>query len=72
MFDKTFELFDRTMQMLDREMKCLFMRPTKSNTRVRVKIKAGSKVYVNGVMVELVNDAIVLTSELDRLMNTKK
>ena len=59
------------MKMFDREMKEIFKRfqPSKSG-RTKVKIKSGSKVVINNVPVELVNDAIILTSDPDKLMGT--
>lgn len=72
MLNKTFEMFDKTLKMFDKEMKDLFgyvQRNKKSGTRV--KIKAGSKVLINGASVELLNDVVVLTTDPDKLMQSK-
>jgi hypothetical protein len=65
MLKETLKLFDDTLAMFNHEMEKLFKR---SHTKTKVKIKAGSKVIINDVPVELVTDAIVLTSDPKKLM----
>ena len=73
MLEETFKLFDNTMKMFDREMKEIFKKFQSSKSgKTKIKIKAGSKVIINNVPVELVNDAIILTADPNKLMGTYK
>lgn len=64
-------MFDKTMKMFDKEMKTLFSRMSKKKgSKTKIKIKAGSKVIINGATAELLSDAIVLTDDPNKLMQS--
>lgn len=71
MLQETFKLFDDTMKMFEKEMKNLSEGVFKNfKGKTKVKIKKGSKIYVNGVYVTLLTDTIVATDDPEKLMKT--
>lgn len=71
MLNKTFKLFEDTMKMFEKEVKELsegVFKNFKGGTKV--KIKKGSKIYVNSVYVTLLSDTIVSTDDHEKLMKS--
>lgn len=71
MLQETFKLFNDTMKMFEKEVKNLSEGAFKNfKGKTKVKIKKGSKIYVNGVYVTLLTDVIVCTDDPEKMMKS--
>jgi hypothetical protein len=70
MLDKTFEAFSKTMALFEKEMKDLFNKPIipPKGSKIKIKIKKGSTVIINGAKATLLDDVIVITDDPVTLM----